>query len=123
MIGTRVYEFVAREYGKPLVVSGFEPLDVLQSVYMIVKQIVEGRAEVENQYTRFVSRDGNPNALEAICEVFEPRDYFEWRGLGSIAHSGLKLREGIRRVRRRTAVRRARRCASPTRRPASAARF
>ncbi len=60
---------------------------------MIVKQIVEGRAEVENQYARCVQRDGNPNALEAICEVFEPRDYFEWRGLGSIAHSGMKLRK------------------------------
>jgi len=92
VIGTRCYEFVPRDYGKPLVVSGFEPLDVLQSVYMIVKQIVEGRAEIENQYSRVVSRDGNRKAMEAIFEVFEPRDYFEWRGLGSIAHSGMKLR-------------------------------
>jgi hydrogenase expression/formation protein HypD len=91
VIGTRPYEFVAREYGKPVAVSGFEPLDVLQSVYMIVKQAVEGRAEVENQYGRCVSRDGNRKALEVIFEVFEPRDYFEWRGLGSIAHSGMKL--------------------------------
>jgi hydrogenase expression/formation protein HypD len=91
VIGTRPYEFVAREYGKPVAVSGFEPLDVLQSVYMIVKQVVEGRAEVENQYARCVSRDGNRRALEVIFEVFEPRDYFEWRGLGSIAHSGMKL--------------------------------
>ncbi|HZN10047.1 MAG TPA: hydrogenase formation protein HypD [Blastocatellia bacterium] len=91
-IGTRPYEFVPREYGKPLVVAGFEPLDVLQSVYMIVKQIVEGRVEVENQYARVIQRDGNPKALAAICEVFEPRDYFEWRGLGSIARSGMKLR-------------------------------
>ena len=90
--GTRPYEFVPREYGKPVVVSGFEPLDVLQSVYMIVKQIIEGRAEVENQYARVVSRDGNRRALEALFQVFEPRDYFEWRGLGSIAHSGMKLR-------------------------------
>jgi len=93
VIGARVYEFVPLEYGKPLVVSGFEPLDVLQSVSMIVKQIAESRAEVENQYSRFVSRDGNANAMAAICEVFESRDYFEWRGLGSIAHSGLKLRK------------------------------
>jgi hydrogenase expression/formation protein HypD len=93
VIGTRVYEFAPREYGKPLVVSGFEPLDVLQSVVMIIKQIVEGRAEVENQYTRFVSRDGSANALAAICETFEARDYFEWRGLGSIAHSGLKFKK------------------------------
>ena len=92
VIGTRPYEFVPAEYGKPVVVSGFEPLDVLQSVYMIVRQVVEGRAEVENQYARAVPRDGNPKALEALFEVFEPRDYFEWRGLGSIAHSGMRLR-------------------------------
>jgi hydrogenase expression/formation protein HypD len=92
VIGTRCYEFVANEYGKPLVVSGFEPLDVLQSVYMVVKQIAEGRAEVENQYSRAVLRDGTPKALQAIFEVFELRDYFEWRGLGSIPHSGLRLR-------------------------------
>jgi len=90
-IGTRPYEFVPKEYGMPLVVSGFEPLDVLQSVYMLCKQIVESRAAVENQYGRVVSRDGNRKALEAICEVFEPRDYFEWRGLGSIACSGMRL--------------------------------
>jgi len=92
VIGTRCYEFVPSEYGKPLVVSGFEPLDVLQSVYMIVKQIIEGRAEVENQYPRAVARDGNPKALEVLAEIFEPRDYFEWRGLGSIAHSGMRLK-------------------------------
>jgi len=92
VIGTRPYEFVSKEYNKPLVVSGFEPLDVLQAVYLVVKQIVEGRAEVENQYGRVVERDGNRRSLEAIREVFESRDYFEWRGLGSIAYSGLKLR-------------------------------
>lgn len=92
VIGTRPYEFVPRAYRKPLVVSGFEPLDILQSVYMLVKQVIEGRAEVENQYGRVVFRDGNRKALEALAEVFEPRDYFEWRGLGSIAHSGMKLK-------------------------------
>ncbi len=91
VIGTRPYEFVPREYGKPVAVSGFEPLDILQSVYMIVKQVVEGRAEVENQYARCITRDGNRKALEILFDVFEPRDYFEWRGLGSIAHSGMKL--------------------------------
>ncbi len=91
VIGTRPYEFVPREYGKPVAVSGFEPLDILQSVYMLVKQVVEGRAEVENQYARCITRDGNRRALEVLFEVFEPRDYFEWRGLGSIAHSGMKL--------------------------------
>ncbi len=92
VIGTKCYEFVPRDYGKPLVVTGFEPLDVLQSVYMIVKQIIEGRAEIENQYGRVVERDGNRRALEALSEVFEARDFFEWRGLGSIAHSGMKLK-------------------------------
>lgn len=92
VIGTKPYEFVPREYGKPVVVAGFEPLDVLQSVYMLVKQITEGRAEVENQYARVVPRGGNQKALAAIFEVFEPRDFFEWRGLGSIAHSGMKLK-------------------------------
>jgi hydrogenase expression/formation protein HypD len=91
VIGTRPYEFVPMEYKKPVVVSGFEPLDVLQSVYMILKQVNEGRAEVENQYGRCVIREGNQKALEVIFEVFEPRDYFEWRGLGSIAHSGMRL--------------------------------
>ena len=91
VIGTRCYEFVTRDYRKPLVVTGFEPLDVLQAVYMIVTQIVEGRAEIENQYARVVYRDGNRRALEVLSEVFEPRDFFEWRGLGSIAHSGMKL--------------------------------
>ena len=91
VIGTKCYDFVATEYGKPIVVSGFEPLDVLQSVYMIVKQIIENRAEVENQYARVVMREGNRKALEVIFDVFEPRDYFEWRGLGSIARSGMKI--------------------------------
>ena len=91
VIGTSCYDFVATEYGKPIVVSGFEPLDVLQSVYMIVKQVVEHRAEVENQYSRVVMREGNLKALEVIFDVFEPRDYFEWRGLGSIARSGMKI--------------------------------
>ncbi|HEX8144075.1 MAG TPA: hydrogenase formation protein HypD [Pyrinomonadaceae bacterium] len=93
VIGTRPYEFVPREYAKPVAVSGFEPLDILQSVYMIVKQVVEGRAEVENQYARCISREGNRKALEVLFEVFEPRDYFEWRGLGSIAHSGMRLQK------------------------------
>lgn len=91
VIGTRCYEFVAREYRKPIVVTGFEPLDVLQAVYMIVKQVIEGRSEVENQYARVVYREGNQRALEALSEVFQPREFFEWRGLGSIAHSGMKL--------------------------------
>ncbi|MFZ4626533.1 MAG: hydrogenase formation protein HypD, partial [Rhodoferax sp.] len=92
VIGTRPYEFIAREYGKPITIAGFEPLDVLHSLWMVLKQIAEGRAEVENQYGRIVPRDGNLKALAAIDQVFEPREFFEWRGLGSIEHSGVRVR-------------------------------
>jgi hydrogenase expression/formation protein HypD len=92
VIGTRPYDFVADVYRKPLVVSGFEPLDILQAVYMILRQISERRCEIENQYPRVVSRNGNAKAMAAMLEVFEPRDFFEWRGLGSIARSGMKLK-------------------------------
>lgn len=97
VIGVRPYDFVAAEYKKPFVVSGFEPLDVLQSVRMLLAQIVDGRATVENQYRRLVKDDGNRVALEAMQEVFEPRTTFEWRGLGSIEHSGLQLRAAYAR--------------------------
>jgi len=93
VIGSAAYDFIARDYGKPITIAGFEPLDVLQSVWMVVKQIAEGRAEVENQYGRVVPRDGNPVALAAVAEVFELREFFEWRGLGSIEHSGVRVRE------------------------------
>ncbi|MCX7624545.1 MAG: hydrogenase formation protein HypD [Thermomicrobium sp.] len=91
VIGCRPYLFVARDYGKPLVVSGFEPLDILQSILMILRQLAEGRAEVENQYRRVVPWDGNPAALRAMAAVFELRPYFEWRGLGFISQSALKI--------------------------------
>jgi hydrogenase expression/formation protein HypD len=93
IIGTRPYRFIAEQYQRPLVVAGFEPLDIMQSVYMLVKQLVEGRAEIENQYNRIVPEAGNRTALEAINDVFELRPYFEWRGLGSIDHSGVQMRE------------------------------
>lgn len=93
VIGARPYEFIPEEFGKPIVVSGFEPLDVLQSIQMVLRQLAEGRCEVENQYRRVVPYDGNPRALAVLDEVFEPRPTFEWRGLGSIPQSGLKLRE------------------------------
>jgi hydrogenase expression/formation protein HypD len=93
IIGCRPYEFIARDYRKPLVVSGFEPLDVLQSIYMILIQLTEGRSEVENQYGRVVPWDGNRRALTAINETMELRPYFEWRGLGFISHSALRVRE------------------------------
>jgi hydrogenase expression/formation protein HypD len=91
VIGTEPYAFIARHYRKPLVVAGFEPLDVLQSVWMLLQQFAEGRCEVENQYARAVPAAGNAAALEAVAKVFELREFFEWRGLGSIDHSGVRL--------------------------------
>ena len=93
VIGTRIYGFIPAHYKKPITVAGFEPLDVLQSVYMVLKQIADGRCEVENQYGRIVPEDGNRAALKAIHEVFELRQFFEWRGLGSIDHSGVRVRD------------------------------
>lgn len=91
VIGCRPYEFVPRDHGKPLVCSGFEPLDLLESTLMILEQLASGRAEVENQYSRVVRWDGNPHALRAMADAFELRPYFEWRGLGFISHSALRL--------------------------------
>lgn len=91
VIGCRPYEFIARDYGKPIVISGLEPLDLLQSILMILRQLNEGRAQVENQYTRIVPWEGNRPALRAMAEVFELRSYFEWRGLGFISQSALKI--------------------------------
>jgi hydrogenase expression/formation protein HypD len=93
VIGTAPYEFISRHYKKPLVVAGFEPLDILQSVWMLLEQIAQGRCEVENQYQRVVPERGNDPALEAVGRVFELREFFEWRGLGSIDHSGVRIRE------------------------------
>ena len=91
VIGCRPYEWIPRDFGMPLVCAGFEPLDLLQSVYMIMKQFATGRAEVENQYGRVVQYGGNPMALSVLADVFALRPFFEWRGLGSIAHSALQL--------------------------------
>ncbi|MEQ8451561.1 MAG: hydrogenase formation protein HypD [Nitratireductor sp.] len=93
VIGTAPYEFIADFYKRPMVVAGFEPLDVLQSIWMILKQIAEGRAEIENQYKRIVPEAGNDPALAAVARVYELREFFEWRGLGSIDHSGVKVRD------------------------------
>jgi hydrogenase expression/formation protein HypD len=93
VVGARPFEFIPADYGKPVVISGFEPLDILQSVRMILRQLAEGRCEVENQYTRVVPWEGNPGALEAMSEVFELRPHFEWRGLGFISQSALRLSE------------------------------
>ena len=93
VIGNAPYNFIAEQYGKPLVVAGFEPLDVLHAIWMVLKQLDEKRSVVENQYSRVVPEDGNAVALDAIGRVFELREFFEWRGLGSIDHSGVRMRE------------------------------
>ena len=104
VIGQRPYRFVPASYGKPVVTAGFEPLDILHAIAMLLAQIREGRCEVENQYSRVVREEGNPRALAVLAEVFELRPHFEWRGLGFISQSALKLRPGVRGVRRRAAL-------------------
>ena len=91
IIGSRPYDFFAREYQRPVVIAGFEPLDVLQAVRMLVRQLNEGRAEVENQFTRGVTHHGNLKAQALVAEVFELRRTFEWRGLGVVPYSGLRI--------------------------------
>jgi hydrogenase expression/formation protein HypD len=93
VVGIRPYEFVTKTYNKPVVVVGFEPLDILQGVHMVMRQILEGRCEVENQYKRVVHDDGNPKSLEVLGRVFSIRPHFEWRGLGFISQSALQLRD------------------------------
>jgi hydrogenase expression/formation protein HypD len=90
--GCRPYAFIARDYHRPVVVAGFEPLDILEAILMIVRQLHAGEAAVENQYKRIVPWEGNPAALRAIAQVFEVRPYFEWRGLGFISQSALALK-------------------------------
>jgi hydrogenase expression/formation protein HypD len=92
VIGCRPYGWIAEDEGKPVVVSGFEPLDILQSIVMLLRQLRKGEAKVENQYKRVVPWGGNSAALRAMAEVFELRSYFEWRGLGFISQSALKIR-------------------------------
>ena len=93
IIGSRPYEYFAEEYRKPVVIAGFEPLDVLQAIRMLVRQLNEGRAEVENEFTRGVTRAGNVKAQQLVADVFELRPRFEWRGLGEVAYSGLRLKQ------------------------------
>ena len=93
VIGNRPYDFVPQRYGKPLVTAGFEPLDILQAIVMLLQQHADGRCEVENQYSRVVSDEGNPIALEILARVFRLRPHFEWRGLGFIAQSALALND------------------------------
>lgn len=96
VIGVHPYDFIARDYGKPIVVAGFEPTDLLQSVLMVLLQVEQGRAAVENQYARVVPEHGNPVSLAAIADVYERRPSFEWRGLGEIDASGLRIRPKYR---------------------------
>ena len=97
VIGDRPYRFISDHYRKPLVIAGFEPLDVLHSIWMVLRQLAEGRADIENQYRRIVPAAGNARALKAIARVFELREFFEWRGLGSIDHSGIRIRDAYAR--------------------------
>jgi hydrogenase expression/formation protein HypD len=92
VIGSRPYEFFAEEYQKPVVIAGFEPLDVMQAILMLVRQLNQGRFEVENQFRRAVTRDGNQKAQAIVAEVFELRPLFEWRGLGMVPYSALAIR-------------------------------
>jgi len=91
VIGAAPYEYFAEEYAKPVVIAGFEPLDVMQAVLMLVQQVNEGRHEVENEFSRAVTREGNVNAKAVVAEVFELRRSFEWRGLGEVPYSALRI--------------------------------
>ena len=93
--GWREYEPIARDFGVPIVVTGFEPVDLLEGILMTVRQLEEGRAEVENQYVRAVVRDGNAPARAVVDEVFETCDR-AWRGIGVIERSGLRMRDAYR---------------------------
>ena len=121
VVGARPFEFIPADYAKPIVISGFEPLDLLQSVQMIVRQLAEGRCEVENQYSRVVPYEGNSAALRAMAEVFELRPHFEWRDSASSRRARCASRMPTARSTPRHATR-CRTCAWPIRRRASAAR-
>ncbi len=91
--GSKVYEQFPRDYKRPVVVTGFEPIDVMEGILMIVRQVNEKRADLENQYKRSVSYDGNTTAQAFINKYFDQKELFKWRGLGNIPKSGLKLRD------------------------------
>jgi hydrogenase expression/formation protein HypD len=93
--GAKIYEMFPEHYKRPVVVSGFEPVDVMQGISMIVKQFVEERCELETQYKRVVTYDGNLNAQRLMEKYFEKVDLFRWRGLGNVPDSGLKLRHAF----------------------------
>ena len=97
IIGSAPYEFFAAEYQRPVVIAGFEPLDVLTSIRMLIRQMNDGRAEVENQFLRGVSRDGNEKAKALVADVLELRPDFAWRGLGHVPYSGLRIKREYQR--------------------------
>jgi hydrogenase expression/formation protein HypD len=92
IIGSAPYAFFAEEFAKPVVIAGFEPLDVLQAILMLVQQVNDGRHEVENQYGRAVRPEGNEHAKRDVAELFELRKSFQWRGLGEVPYSALRLK-------------------------------
>ena len=92
VIGSGPYEGFAKTHRKPVVIAGFEPLDVMQAILMLVRQVNDGRAEIENEFTRAVSREGNARAQAVTADVLEVRDTFEWRGLGEVPMSALQIR-------------------------------
>jgi hydrogenase expression/formation protein HypD len=96
VIGSQPYEFFAEEYQKPVVIAGFEPLDVMQAILMLVRQVNEGRAEVENEFSRAVTPAGNEKAKALVADVFELRRSFEWRGLGEVPYSALRIKAAYR---------------------------
>ncbi|MBF0373674.1 MAG: hydrogenase formation protein HypD [Alphaproteobacteria bacterium] len=93
VIGSRPYEYFAEEYRRPVVIAGFEPLDVMQAILMLVRQVNQGRHEVENEFSRAVTRDGNHKAQALVAEIFELRRSFEWRGLGVVPYSALRIKK------------------------------
>jgi hydrogenase expression/formation protein HypD len=95
IIGSQGYEAISKKYHKPIVIAGFEPLDLLHAVLMLVQQLNENRCEVENQYTRAVTARGNVKSQRIMMEAFELRASFEWRGLGSIANSAFQIKQAF----------------------------
>ncbi len=95
VIGSRPYEYFAEEFQRPVVIAGFEPLDVMQAMLMVIRQLNEGRHEVENEYVRVVTREGNLKAQALVAEVFELRPSFEWRGLGEVPYSALRIKDAF----------------------------
>jgi len=91
IIGCESYQEIAENFARPIVIAGFEPLDILQALLMLLRQVNTQRAEIENQYDRAVTNQGNYSAIDAMADTFELRECFEWRGIGELSNSALKL--------------------------------